>query len=238
MQPGQSHFHFRILVVDDDEDVRLTLVELLKAEGHDVLTASDGFEALAVMREALPHLIISDLKMPNMSGFELLGVVRKRFPSIAVIAISAEFTPVSVPPDLLADRYLEKGQAPPLEIVEIVRELLAASPLRSQPARSTLAPVWVPRSHTGYVVLTCPHCLRSFSVRHREVSSGSRSDETCLHCGSQVQYYLDPNTLAARPPVSAVTSLRVDLTKKIIESSQDTIKDSHQLMEQNKRKRG
>ena len=154
--PLQKQFRQRILIVDDDETIRYAMDGLLSREGYEVLTAGDGFEALAAMRGGMPDLLITDLKMPNMSGFELLGVVRKRFPSIAVIAMSAEFKPSSVPLDILVDRYLQKDEAPPLEIVEMVRELLEASPLRSQPARPELAPVWIPSSQTNYLVLTCP----------------------------------------------------------------------------------
>src|SRR5438105_3854470 len=172
MKPKQRGFRHRILVVDDDEAARSTVTSLLQKENYEVMTAMDGFEALAAMREGLPDLLISDLKMPNMSGFELLGVVRKRFPSVAVIAMSGEFKPASLPNELLADRYLEKGNTPPMEIAEAVRELLAASPLRSQPARAELASVWLPRSRTGYLVLTCPECLRSFSAPQHAAKSG------------------------------------------------------------------
>ncbi|HEX5433999.1 MAG TPA: response regulator, partial [Candidatus Angelobacter sp.] len=141
MSSTQQKFRYRVLVVDDEEPIRSTLSAMLAEQNYEVLLAADGFEALATMRGALPHLIISDLKMPNMSGFELLGVVRKRFPSIAVIAMSGEFRPASLPTDLLMDRYLEKGQTPPMEIIETVRELLASSPMRSQPAKAEQAAV-------------------------------------------------------------------------------------------------
>lgn len=76
-----ANFHYRVLVVDDDELIRLVSEQVLSSHGYEVRTASDGFEALALMRNALPDLIISDLKMPNMSGFELLSVVEGAFRS-------------------------------------------------------------------------------------------------------------------------------------------------------------
>ncbi len=210
--PSQQKFQYRILVVDDEEDIRSTVAALLAAQNYEVVLAADGFEALALMRGALPDLIISDLKMPNMSGFELLGVVRKRFPSVAVIAMSAEFRLASLPPELLVDRYLEKHQTPPIEIIEVVRELLESSPIRSQPAKAELAAVWVPRSATKYLVLTCPECLRSFSVRENS-EDGPRPDESCPHCEARVQYCIDA-TVANQPPCKS----RVDETGRIIES--------------------
>ncbi|MBV8207770.1 MAG: response regulator [Acidobacteria bacterium] len=186
-----QQFRYRILVVDDEENVRLTLGALLTNEHYEVLVAADGFEALAVMRGAIPHLVITDLKTPAMSGFELLGVLRKRFPSVATIAFSGEFKPASFPPNLLADRYLEKGQTSPLEIIKTVREILATCPMRFQPAKAELPPVWIPRSRKSYLVLTCPECLRSFSVPQHAVAAGRCPDEICPHCGSTVQYCLD-----------------------------------------------
>ena len=55
-------------------------------EGYEVGIAKDGFAALALMRGALPDLIVSDLKMPNMSGFEFLSIARRRFLQIPTIA--------------------------------------------------------------------------------------------------------------------------------------------------------
>ncbi|HWS17077.1 MAG TPA: response regulator [Candidatus Elarobacter sp.] len=73
-------FRFRVLFVDDEPPVRITGAAVLQAAGYEVLTAADGLEALHALDEALPDIIISDLRMPNMSGFEFLAVVRNRFP--------------------------------------------------------------------------------------------------------------------------------------------------------------
>jgi|ERR1041385_8107223 CheY-like chemotaxis protein len=85
-------FSYRVLVVDDDPRVLQVSRLILEAKGYEVKTATDGFEALVELRRSLPDVIISDLKMPNMSGFELLSVVRRRFPHIPVIAISGELS--------------------------------------------------------------------------------------------------------------------------------------------------
>jgi len=77
----------RILVVDDDESVREVFALMLRREDYDVDTAENGFDALLKLKEVvIPDVIISDLNMPKMSGFELLSVVRRRFPKISVIA--------------------------------------------------------------------------------------------------------------------------------------------------------
>ena len=71
-----------VLVVDDAPYVRESTAVLLTTVGYDVITADNGFDALLQMKRATPDVIISDLNMPKMSGFELLSVVRRRFPEI------------------------------------------------------------------------------------------------------------------------------------------------------------
>jgi len=84
----------RILVVEDDAIVRVTISNLLYDEGYDVSTANDGFDALLHLQQAVPDLLLSDLNMPQMSGFELLSVVRRRFPEILVVASRGRTIPV------------------------------------------------------------------------------------------------------------------------------------------------
>lgn len=69
----------QVLLVDDDQSIRESITLLLISSGYDVSTAEDGFTALQQLRRTLPDLIVSDLNMPQMSGYELLSVVRRRF---------------------------------------------------------------------------------------------------------------------------------------------------------------
>src|SRR5664280_618369 len=81
----------RILVVDDEPLIRETMSFLLAAQGYEVATATDGFEALLQLLVKPSDLLISDLNMPHMSGFELLSIVRQQFPELPVIAISGAY---------------------------------------------------------------------------------------------------------------------------------------------------
>jgi DNA-binding response OmpR family regulator len=99
----------RLLVVDDDNDLRTTLPIILSAIGYHVRSASDGFSALIAIRSEVPDILISDLNMPGMSGFELLAVVRQSFPSIAVIAMSSAFSGHAIPAGVAADMFYEKA---------------------------------------------------------------------------------------------------------------------------------
>lgn len=69
----------RILVADDEPDVRASLAELLRTLGHDVRTASDGEEALTIARRWQPGVVLLDVFMPRMSGFVVARLLRLQF---------------------------------------------------------------------------------------------------------------------------------------------------------------
>lgn len=202
-------FSYRILIADDDERLLLDLCAKLAGEGYEVRTARDGFEALAAMRDGAADLVISELKMPKMSGFELLSVVRRRFPGTAVIASSSEFVPAASP-TILCDRYIQKGANSRFELVEAVRELLELSPLRAQPAKVDAAPAWVPRSTKSYVVLSCLACLRSFSLLTRDATIGRDASTSCIHCGAEVRYHIDDSVLPITHDLSSLIKTSLD----------------------------
>ena len=72
-------------MVDDDESIRELFTLLLRKEGYEVTAAENGFDGLLKLKQLVPDVIISDLNMPKMSGFEFLSVVRRRFPEISVM---------------------------------------------------------------------------------------------------------------------------------------------------------
>src|ERR1700760_1610945 len=72
MDPSRL-FKCRVLVVEDDPLVLETTAAVVRSFGFSVRTAEDGFVALQILREILPDIILSDLRMPGMSGFELLS---------------------------------------------------------------------------------------------------------------------------------------------------------------------
>ncbi|MBL7032718.1 MAG: sigma-54-dependent Fis family transcriptional regulator [Candidatus Delongbacteria bacterium] len=78
-----------ILIVDDEQNQRDTLAGFLRKRGYEVLTAESGKEALALVREQTVDLAISDLRMPEMSGLELLTELRELQPEIVFILITA-----------------------------------------------------------------------------------------------------------------------------------------------------
>lgn len=120
----------RLLIVDDEPSIREVVSDILASEGYEVLTAQDGLDALDRLVQPLPDVIISDLIMPRMSGFEFLAVVRERFPRLPVIAMSGEFMGNELPPGVLADAFLPKGGYTVDQLCGKITELMSAPPMR------------------------------------------------------------------------------------------------------------
>ena len=185
-------FNYRILVVDDEPGILNTSAAILEKKGYEVRTACDGFAALAELRRSLPDVIISDLRMPNMSGFEFLSVVRRRFPHIPVIAISGEFSS-SAPTGLIADAFFKKGDYTPEELFQKIATLLEKIP-RPHIVTPDKAPVWTAENEAGYFVVTCTDCLRSFSIPNEH--SGKEVRETkCVFCDTNIYYLAEQKAM-------------------------------------------
>ena len=129
----------RLLIVDDERAQRELISSIMKSEGYDVLTARDGLDALNRLVEPLPNVIISDLNMPRMSGFEFLAVVRQNFPHLSVIAMSGEFEGTELPTGVLADAYLPKGGYTFDQLRTTIRKLASAPPRRPRSAAVGIA---------------------------------------------------------------------------------------------------
>ena len=80
------------LVVDDELNMRLVLSAMLKKEGFEVSSASNGREALQILQSNKTAVVITDLKMPDMDGMQLLSMISERYPEIPVIMITAHGT--------------------------------------------------------------------------------------------------------------------------------------------------
>ncbi len=115
-----------ILVVDDEPAMRLLVTSILKGEGHEVTAAANGEEALQLIERHHYHLVITDLKMPGMSGVALLERVKQDDPETAVILLTA-FGTVEGAVEAMrkgATHYLLKPLANPDELRLAVRRVL------------------------------------------------------------------------------------------------------------------
>ena len=139
----------KLLIVDDEPALRESLSQLFIACGYSVCSAQDGFSALDRMKQGLPDIILSDLNMAGMSGFDFLPTVRSRFPAIHLIAMSASFTGNEVPPGVVADAFYPKATGVPAllhivktavnsrhECVPADRARIMAVPVRTYPQQA------------------------------------------------------------------------------------------------------
>ena len=194
-----------ILVVDDEAIIRQSLSMLFLSQSYTVSTAKDGFDALLQLRDTTPDLITSDLNMPNMSGFEFLSVLRRRFPKIPVIAVSGAYAyGEAVPGGIIADGFYAKGQHHPEYLLSMVADLLQDSAARAVAHEKQSAPVWIPRNGKDskgipFIVVTCTECLRSFPINVAEEGLPEIQVTACLFCPNTVRFIVDFSISVASP---------------------------------------
>ncbi|GEM_PF-337464 len=192
----------QILVVEDDQSVRETVAMSLMAAGYDVVAAEDGFSALSQLRKNLPDVVLSDLDMPGMSGFELLSVVRRRFPQISTVAMSGAYVGEKVPLGVIADGFFAKGGLSK-NLLRTIRGLLLTARTRKSDHSRECAPVWIARNGNDsaampYVVLTCAECLRACPMNLTEGTTGEILEIPCRYCHSINRYFIEPSNHCAR----------------------------------------
>jgi CheY-like chemotaxis protein len=190
----------RVLVVEDDQSVRESVAISLMAAGYDVVAAEDGFRALSQLRKKLPDVVLSDLDMPGMSGFELLSVVRRRFPQISTVAMSGGYVGNEVPFGVIADGFFAKGSQSK-SLLRTIQGLLLTAPARSRDHREC-APAWIARNGNDskampYVVLTCAECLRAFPMNLSQGTTGEVLEIPCRSCHSMNRYIIQPSNHCA-----------------------------------------
>lgn len=112
----------RVLVVDDDPNIRRFIQAGLKNEGYEPHLAADGVEGISIMEEVLPELLILDISMPNMDGFEVCRRIRE-WSTVPIIMLSARQSAKDKVDSfrLGADDYLEK----PFNIEELFARIKA-----------------------------------------------------------------------------------------------------------------
>ena len=113
-----------ILVVEDDKNQRLLYEQELRLEGYEVVTASDGKDALEKIQEQLPDLIIMDINMPKMDGIETMGKILGKNKEIPVIINTAYSNYKDNFMSWAADAYIVKS-SDLLELKNTVKEVLA-----------------------------------------------------------------------------------------------------------------
>ena len=184
-----------VLLVDDDPSVRDLLSMRLEQAGFEVRQAEDGIDGLVKLRDELPKVIISDLEMPRMSGIEFIWVVRRRFPSIPVIALSGSI-PRGFPADTEPDVWFEKSTRQFPDLLQAVNELVRKTPDRADFPHVVTPPVRSRRDFRRYVILTCTDCLRTFRATSTPEDKRVEGTAVCTFCEARVPYWIESTPAA------------------------------------------
>jgi CheY-like chemotaxis protein len=205
-------------VADKIKNVRPRLPIVMLAEGLELpegalksvdalVTSSDGphflLEAIQAVLQTKDRLHFdtasaeqADLDMPGMLGFELLSVVRRRFPQISTVAMSGAYVGNEVPFGVIADSFFAKGSESK-NLLRTIQGLLLTAPARSGDHYRECAPAWIPRNGNDskampYVVLTCAECLRAFPMNLSKATPGEVIEVPCRSCHSINRYIIQP----------------------------------------------
>jgi CheY-like chemotaxis protein len=121
----------RILLIDDDEQVRTVICRMLEREGYEVIEAADGEEGLERFADSAPDLILTDIIMPNKEGIETISMIKKKKPDTKIIAMSGGGQYITVETCLETARLteIEHVLQKPFErneLLKVVADALAA----------------------------------------------------------------------------------------------------------------
>src|SRR4051812_23892154 len=126
----------KLMLVEDDNNLREIYEARLQAEGYQIVSAKDGEEALVVAKAEKPDLVISDVMMPKISGFEMLDILRNTegMKDVKVIMLTAlgQAEDKTRADQLGADKYLVKSQVTLEDIVKTAHQLLDDVPVADQ----------------------------------------------------------------------------------------------------------
>jgi two-component system, OmpR family, response regulator len=113
-----------ILLVEDEAITRNAFADALRMEGEEVIQAADGIQALSLLDKSHVDLVITDLVMPKLTGFDLVGQIRSKWPQIPILIISAH---ISQDAERISDGNAEFMYKPinPPDLIATVRRLLS-----------------------------------------------------------------------------------------------------------------
>jgi DNA-binding response OmpR family regulator len=129
MNDGEDSLKTRVLVVDDDKTLLDMYTERLKASGYMVYFANDGEEALSRAVDTLPHVILLDVMMPKINGFDVLGILKKtpetrNIPVIILTALAQENHRKKGLGEGASD-YIVKSDIMPREVIQKIEAVIA-----------------------------------------------------------------------------------------------------------------
>lgn len=127
----------KIMLVEDDNNLREIYEARLLAEGYEIVSAKDGEEALAIAVKEKPDLIISDVMMPKISGFDMLDILRStpetKDTKVIMMTALSQAEDKQRADRLGADRYLVKSQVTLEDVAKVAREVIDNQPAQASP---------------------------------------------------------------------------------------------------------
>ncbi len=150
----------KLLLVEDDNNLREIYQARLMAEGYDIVAAQDGEEALVMAKKEKPDLIISDVMMPRISGFEMLDILRNteglRDTKIIMLTALSQNEDQNRADKLGADKYLVKSQVTLEDIVKSAKQLLGETVDAATPPTASAEPSSEPAAKPASTVAEIP----------------------------------------------------------------------------------
>lgn len=146
----------KIMLVEDDNNLREIYEARLLAEGYEIVSAKDGEEALALAVKEKPDLIISDVMMPKISGFDMLDILRStpetKTTRVIMMTALSQAEDKARADKLGADRYLVKSQVTLEDVAKVAHDVLNGEPAAAAPGTGTAEPL-APKMATGDVAV-------------------------------------------------------------------------------------
>ena len=180
-----------VLIAEDDLSVLQSLDQVLSTLGYVVRTVTNGLQAVAALREQVPDVLLSDLDMPGMSGYELLSIVNRRFPGVKAVAMSGAYPGSEIPAGLAADAFYQKGCGIPT-LMKAMEKAQKAERHDESPQRT----IWMQKiayetCGENFITITCPECFRTFP-HAISGTAGTILDAGCTHCGGSIVFAVVP----------------------------------------------
>ena len=182
-------FKHRVLIVDDDSGIRNITAMVLQISNYDVEAAENGIEAISVLKRKRPHVMISDLRMPYMDGYELLRLTRRFFPAMGAIVVSG-LEGIEAPGGDLADAVFAKGEYRVAELLNCVSDLASRYPLRKPSVESPVSQSWISMDDRRNFWTACNECLTCFSRPRSQVAFSGMHRAYCPSCGQRIRFMM------------------------------------------------
>lgn len=211
----------KILLVEDDKSLSEIYSVRLRAEGYDILSASDGEQALALAIKEVPDLIISDVMMPNISGFDMLDILRSTTETrgIHVIMMTALSSDEQRQRGMAlgADRYLVKSQVGIEDVVRTVHEVLGdasvpadtPAPLVNEPKRATIEPGPSARATEPAPANNSPEKAESDNIKANELNPNPETPGGPASSSNPATNSAAPTPTNPAPTTAAATATTV-----------------------------